>query len=85
VLRLDQVRDIVDERLDSGDLRAVLRLRQAEIESQILESRTSRRLKTATHERYDDRLIPTKDTAADDVTAVTATGVCCPMPGEAKE
>jgi DNA-binding transcriptional MerR regulator len=36
-LRLDQVRDIVDERLDSADLRAMLRLRQAEIESQILE------------------------------------------------
>ena len=36
-LRLDQVRDIVDERLDSSDLRAMLRLRHAEIESQILE------------------------------------------------
>ena len=36
-LRLDQVRDIVDERLDGADLRAMLRLRQAEIESQILE------------------------------------------------
>jgi DNA-binding transcriptional MerR regulator/predicted transcriptional regulator YdeE len=37
-LRLDQVRDIVDERLDSGDLHGMLRLRQAEIESQILQS-----------------------------------------------
>lgn len=34
-IRLDQVRQIVDEELSGPDLRAMLRLRRAEIESQI--------------------------------------------------
>jgi len=38
-LRLEQVAHIVDERLDADQLRTMLRLRQAELESQISESR----------------------------------------------
>ena len=38
-LRLDQVRAIVDEQLTGDQLRAMLRLRQAELEAQILDGR----------------------------------------------